>query len=584
MMRGLFPLIAFLWLVGGIFCGEIFGADAENSATEAAGAHGYLHADILKISGDIRNTHGMGIADVLIRMIVQSGQKTMTKLSRTDAGGHYEIEAVFPPGTLVEPNVVLEMQKASYAPITPLALDPVSAKLTESDSTLYLARADIVLRRVASPAMWISAAVLLMVYVLIGMELLHRTLAALLGATLLLAVTYLAGPFFPEFRILSFETAVRAVDMNVILLLFSMMVIVGISEKSGMFQWLAFTCYRLAKGRKRLLLAALMVVTATLSAFLDNVTTMLLVIPITLGIAKVLKLNPVSLILPEVFASNVGGAATLIGDPPNIMIGSYANLSFLDFVLHLALPCILVLAAGIVYFLLYFRREYSTPLPAMASPAYISNGIADRPSIDLKLLIWSLVFLALTILLFFLHSLLEMAPSIAALIGAVGLLIMSGEDISDLLANKIEWPTLIFFAMLFVVVAAAEESGLIHFMADQVKELSKGSLVMSILLVLWVSALASAVIDNIPFVATMLPVIGYMTASIPGGQTGVLWWALALGACLGGNGTAIGASANLVTIGMADKAGVHISFGAYFKICFPPMVISILICTAWFLF
>ncbi len=578
MVKGSVFLIAFLWLVRGIFCGTAFGGVAtEDSVAGAAKVYRYLNTDILKISGDIRNTHEKGIGDVFIRVDIQNGPKTITKQTSTDAAGHYEVEAVFPPGTLAKQDVVLALKKTSYAPIAPLTLDIVSAKLSETDSTLYLARADVVLRRVASPGMWISAAVLFMIYVLIGLELLHRTLAALLGAALLLAVTYIVGPLFPDFKIISFETAVQAVDMNVILLLFSMMVIVGISEKSGMFQWVAFICYRLAGGRMRLLLVALMAVTGILSAFLDNVTTMLLVIPVTLEIAKTLKMNPVSLILPEVFASNVGGAATLIGDPPNIMIGSYANLSFLDFVRNLSIPCVLALAAAVFYFMLFFRRDYSIATPSSQS------CIANIPPIDVKLLIWSIVFLALTILLFFLHSLLEMPPSIAALIGAAGLLIMSGEDISDLLANKIEWSTLIFFAMLFVVVAAAVETGLIHFLADQVKELSKGSLVISILLVLWVSAIASAIIDNIPFVATMLPVVGYMTASVPGGQDGVLWWALALGACLGGNGTVIGASANVVTVGMVEKEGIHISFGDYFKVCFPAMILSVMICMIWLL-
>ena len=338
-----------------------------------------------------------------------------------------------------------------------------------------------------------------------------------------------------------------------------MMIIVAVSQKSGLFQWLAYCCYRLCRGKVLLLASALMVLTALTSAFLDNVTTMLLIIPVSLEIASVLKINPISLLIPEVFASNIGGAATLIGDPPNIMIGSYAGLSFLDFILNLTWPCLAALAVGVAYFLYRFRKDYR--LADSAVPQRLESG--GRAVItDPRLLVLSLFFLGVTVLLFLLHGVLEMMPSVAALIGATGLLVTSKADIVELLEKKVEWPTLIFFTALFVVVAAAQESGLIHFLADAVKDFSGDSRLRAVLLVLWVSAIASALIDNIPFVATMLPVVGYLASVLPGAQDGVLWWALALGACLGGNGSMIGASANMVTAGMAEKAGHPISFAA----------------------
>jgi len=407
-------------------------------------------------------------------------------------------------------------------------------------------------------------------------------LAALLGATALLGVTYLLGPMFPEFRIISFASAAGAVDLNVILLLLAMMIIVGVSEKSGMFQWLAFQCFRLSGGRAGLLLAALMGVTALTSAFLDNVTTMLLVIPVTLRIAASLSIKPVALLLPEVFASNVGGAATLIGDPPNIMIGSFAGLTFVDFLRNLFLPCAAILTVSVIYFLIYFRGDLAVA-GRNRRTGPLQSEISEYRITEPRILVLSLIFLAMTILLFVLHGLLDMPPCIAALIGATGLLLASGVDIVEILEKKIEWPTLIFFAMLFVVVAAAEESGLIYLLADQVKAFAADSLPLAVLLVLWGSALASAFIDNIPFTATMLPVVGYMTSAMPEAQGGVLWWALVMGACLGGNGTLIGASANVVTAGMAEKAGTPISFGRYFRICFVPMLLSILLCSLWLL-
>jgi Na+/H+ antiporter NhaD/arsenite permease-like protein len=421
-----------------------------------------------------------------------------------------------------------------------------------------------------------------MVYVLIGFEIAHRTSAALAGAALLLGISHLIGPFFPEFDIIRFDTAVRAVDLNVILLLFSMMIIVGISEKTGMFQWLAYSCYRLAGSRMSILCAALMAATALISAFLDNVTTMLLVIPVSLQIASALKINPVALLLPEVFASNIGGAATLIGDPPNIMIGSYAKLTFLDFSKNLAIPCSIVLIISIFFFLWYFRHEYSRPQPKPHD--HKTDDLQGLYAItDARLLVLCLIFLGMTILLFMVHGLFEMPPSVAALMGAAALLITSRADLVTLLEKKIEWPTLVFFAALFVVVAAAEESGLIHLMAEHVRNVSESSYTKSLLIVLWTSAIASAFIDNIPFTATMLPVAAYLTTSLPPDQANGIWWALALGACLGGNGTLIGASANVVTVGMAEKAGYKISFFKYMKICFIPMLLSILVCSAWLL-
>jgi Na+/H+ antiporter NhaD/arsenite permease-like protein len=306
---------------------------------------------------------------------------------------------------------------------------------------------------------------------------------------------------------------------------------------------------------------------------------MLLIVPVTLQIARALRLNPVSLLLPEVFASNVGGTATLIGDPPNIMIGSYTGLTFLDFGRNLGVPCLLVLASTVAFFLIYFRSDYRAGASGY-DHGVLAGGDAIR---DTRLMILSLVFLGLTILLFILHGLLEMAPSIAALIGAAGLLVASGVDLAELLKEKIEWSALVFFAALFTVVAAAEESGLIHLVADAVKSVSGDSLIVALLMVLWVSAIASAIIDNIPYTATMLPVVAYLTATVPGAQNGILWWALALGACLGGNGTMIGASANVVTVGLSEKAGHRISFIDYLKVCLPPTVISIVVCTIWLL-
>jgi Na+/H+ antiporter NhaD/arsenite permease-like protein len=326
----------------------------------------------------------------------------------------------------------------------------------------------------------------------------------------------------------------------------------------------------------------MMFITAFISAFLDNVTTMLLVTPVTIEISRALKLNPLSLMLPEAFASNVGGTATLIGDPPNIMIGSYAHLTFMDFVYNLTIICAIGLGACILYYLWYFKKDYQKA--EVVNVKEMTVKLREEYKItDMKLLKISLVVLGVTFFMFIIHGALHMEPSIPALAGAAALLVISRVNIVEMLEHEIEWPTLIFFMMLFVVVAAAEQAGLMQVIADWVKDVSRGSLPIAFILILWVSAIASAFIDNIHFVATMLPIVGYLNQVIPGAESGILWWSLSLGACLGGNGTMIGASANVVTVGIAESLGYPISFMAYMRMAWWPMMITVGLCMGWLL-
>jgi Na+/H+ antiporter NhaD/arsenite permease-like protein len=447
---------------------------------------------------------------------------------------------------------------------------------------LFLAQQNFDLKRQITPAFWLAAAILLLVYVIIAAEWMHRTLAALLGAALILFISYTAGTFDKNYFILSFEDAIAAIDMNVIFLLMGMMIIVGVLKKTGMFQWLAYKSYALAKGNIFILSGILMVVTAVCSAFLDNVTTMLLMIPVTIEIAVTLKANPITFLIPEVFASNVGGTATLIGDPPNIIIGSYANLTFADFVVNLTAICAIVLVVTVVYYIYWYKKDYlkADVKDVDRTIAYLKE---EYRITDVKLAIMGLAILAFTIFLFIIHGVLHMEPSIAALIGAMILLAISRVDIVEMLEHEVEWPTLVFFIALFMVISGAEETGLIQIIAEWVRDMSAGNLMVATVMILWVSAIASAFIDNIPFTATMLPIVAFLNTSIPGAESGILWWSLALGACLGGNGTMIGASANVVTVGLAEKAGYHISFVQYIKACWWPMIISIVLCNAYLL-
>jgi Na+/H+ antiporter NhaD/arsenite permease-like protein len=539
--------------------------------------------DLLIVSGVVSDAQKKPMKDAELSFYIGGKKIELGDEVATGKNGAYKVEIPLPAGSLSGAVVEVEAEKASFQSSGRLALGSIVKEKDDGQgSAVYLAHLSIQMARAVTSGFWVATVVLLAVYALIAFELMHRTLAAFLGASVVLAVTYLVGTFYPEYRIISFEDAMHAIDLNVIFLLMAMMIIVGVMKKTGVFQWLAYKSYEIAKGNVFVLAAILMTVTAVISAFLDNVTTMLLMIPVTIEIALTLRVNPVAFLLPEAFASNVGGTATLIGDPPNIMIGSYAKLTFVDFVNNLTVICIICLVATVIYFVWWYRKDYAgakvEDYRGMVARLREEYTITNK-----KLLIQCLVVLAVTIFLFIIHGPLKMEPSIAALVGSAILMVISRENIVEMLEKEIEWPTLIFFMMLFIVVAAAEHTGLIQMIADWVRDISRGNLVVAIVMILWVSALASAIIDNIPFTATMLPIVAYLTQVIPGADSGVLWWALSLGACLGGNGTMIGASANVVTVGMAEKAGYPISFMVYLKAAFIPMIITVILSMGWLL-
>ena len=549
-----------------------------------AGAAPATAGDILVVSGSVTNAQGKGVKDAEPSFFVDGAPVTLAPPPVTDSNGTFEARLDLPAATLPAARVEMSVARSAYKTSPLIAIDQIHQEQDDgAGNVTYVAHVAVTMQRSVSPGLWIATAVLVAVYAFIAFELMHRTLAALVGASLMLFVSYTIGTFYPGFRILTFDDAMRAIDGNVIFLLLAMMIIVGVLKRTGVFQWMAYKSFRAARGSIPTLAVLLMVITAVTSAFLDNVTTMLLIIPVTIEIAVALKINPLTLLLPEVFASNVGGTATLIGDPPNIMIGSYAGLTFTDFITHLTVICIIGLAAAAVYFLFWFRKDYNAA-KVDDVPAMVARLKAEYRITDPVLLTKAGGVLALTILMFVLSGSLNMEPSIAALAGASLLLVISGVHIVEMVEKEVEWPTLVFFMMLFIVVAGAEQTGLIQIIADWVRDASGSSPLLAVLIVLWVSAILSAIIDNIPFTATMLPIVAYLTNTIPGINHTVLWWALSLGACLGGNGTLIGASANVVTAGMAEKAGYPVSFNAYLKVALVPMLITVALSTVWLIF
>ena len=416
----------------------------------------------------------------------------------------------------------------------------------------------------------IAVGVFLVAYALIISEKIHRTVIALAGAVLVIML-----------GVLSQEQAIHHIDFNTLGLLVGMMVIVAITSETGLFRFLAIWAAKAVGGDPLKLMIALSVITAVCSALLDNVTTVLLIVPVTLSITKQLNVKPAPYLISQIIASNVGGTATLIGDPPNIMIGSAVKeLDFLAFFNNLAGIAMIILVVNIIILVLIYRKQLKT------TPELRAKIMSLNPSHQIKnpkLLKLSLAVMALTVTLFFLHQQLHLESATVAIFGASLLMLLakknSDHDLESIF-HKVEWVALFFFVGLFILVGGLVETGIISLLAQKAMELTAGNPTTTAMVILWLSAIASAFVDNIPFVATMIPLIKDMGAL---GMTNLepLWWSLALGACLGGNGTIIGASANVIVAGLAAQEGYPISFVRFMKVGFPLMLLSILIANVY---
>ena len=417
-------------------------------------------------------------------------------------------------------------------------------------------------------AFWGSVIVFLLTYILIILEKIPRMVVAMGGGIIMLLLGFLTQ-----------ETALKDdIDFNTLGLLTGMMILVAVIRRTGVFEALAIWSASITRGEPLRLLALLSFITATVSAFLDNVTTVLLIVPVTLTLTRMLQVNPVPFLISEIIASNVGGTATLIGDPPNIMIGSAAGLDFNSFIINLAPISIIVLAVTVALLLFIYRKDLH--IDEKNREAILQLNCKEEIK-DWQLLRKSLIVLALTIIAFVLHGYLHLESATIALAGAILLMLVSRVAPEDVL-TEVEWPTIFFFVGLFVLVGGLKATGVIGELAHWTLSVTQGDLVQTSVLVLWVSAIASAFIDNIPFVATMIPMLQEM-GQLSGMNLEPLWWSLALGACLGGNGTLIGASANVIVAGIAEKNGIRLLFIPYLKIAFPLMIISIILCHVYLL-
>ncbi len=413
----------------------------------------------------------------------------------------------------------------------------------------------------------VGVSLFILLFILISLEVVNKTILSLGGAVLFIAM-----------GIINEHLAYEEIDWNVIFLLVGMMVIVGITKRSGLFQYIAIWAAKLVHGDPVRILILFSVITAILSALLDNVTTVLILTPVTILISVELGLSPLPFIISCALASNIGGMATLIGDPPNIMIGSAAGLGFTEFLINMG-PLVLVLMALhalMVWF--FFRKDLDVSMERRARIMDFDESASIK---DRVLLVKSLCVMGAVLVFFLLHSVTGMEPSTVALGGAAALMLLAGgEDVEEFF-HEVEWSTIFFFIGLFIMVGGLVEMGVINFLAEKYLALTKGNVTVTSESIIWVSGFLSAFLDNIPYVATMIPLVERLGQDIGAAGIGPVWWSLAIGACLGGNGTLIGASANVVSAGIAGRSGYQISFLEFTKYGMAVMVCTLAVSSGY---
>lgn len=434
---------------------------------------------------------------------------------------------------------------------------------------------------VMDTAFWIATAIFVLAYAIIVSEKVHKTVIAICGAALMLILKILEQNE-------AFHTEEFGVDWNVIFLLISMMVIVNLMRPTGIFEYIAIKSAKWGKGEPFRIMVIFAIVTAVLSAFLDNVTTVLLITPVTILIADALEVDPIPYLISCALASNIGGTATLIGDPPNIMIASKAELNFMDFIYHLTPIIVVVMVFYILAIKLIWGRSLRTKEELKDRIMKMDEHEAIKDPVMLKK---SLFVLTLVLIGFVFHGILHFQPATIALFGAGLLLLLSKTHEPHHILTEVEWSTIFFFIGLFIIVGGVVKVGLIKWMSVQILDLTQGNLFATSMVVMWFSAFASAIVDNIPYVATMNPLMIDMAKQLWPNISGIqllqhpdlmpIWWSLALGACLGGNGSAIGASANVIVVGMSEKMGKKISFMKFMAYGMPIMILTVFVSTLY---
>jgi len=525
------------------------------------------------LSGKVIDAQGLPINEVEVSILI-NGVSEEDYQTSTNEDGIFLLDFQYENLDLVE----LVISHPHFKAATWEASDE-EIRLLEVGAALRIP--NIQLDRELTIGFWIASIIFVAVLVLIMTERLHTTAAALLGAAVILSVSLIGSALGSDTYIFNFEQAIGYVDFGVIFLVLGMMIIVGTIERTGIFQWTAYQAYRISRGRIWLLAVILMLLTSIASALLDNVTTMLLMTPITLQIALTLGVNPLALIIPEMLASNVGGIATLIGTPNNILIGSYAGLGFNDFLRNLTPGVLLVQVALTLYVLFVFRNEYQSKDETDSDILLLrlkENAQISQPEVLKKA---GTVFVV-TLFLFIVGESIHMDPAVTAMIGAAGTLLVVRADIEEIL-NVVDWSTLLFFIALFMIVGAIQEVGLISLIAAGIHGLVADNLNAAIWVTIWGTGMLCLLIPTIPLTAALLPVIGFLSRSIPGASNNILYYSLSMGSALGANNSLIGATNNMVTAGIAQRAGYPISYKTFIKIGFPAALLTLMVGTGYIL-
>jgi Na+/H+ antiporter NhaD/arsenite permease-like protein len=430
---------------------------------------------------------------------------------------------------------------------------------------------------------FIATGIFILVITAISLRLLHETAAALLGAIAVLMMTYIGGMFTPDLRILTFDEAMVFVDWNVIFLIMGMMIFMAILAETNVFKWMALHLYQYAKGNTWLLVVMLVTFTGFSSAILNDVTAILLLVPLSIQLAVAIGLNPLAIVIAEVLASNIGGAATLIGDPPSTIVGSHIGISFGEYLVNMAPVAILCMVALVVINRFQYRQEYGggrkTISRSLVEKLRAESGIVNRATLYKALIVGTFMF----ILFFIADFLNHMPPGVVALSGAAILIVWVRPDMHSML-HEVDWTTLIFFICLFIVVGGMEATGAIGWLATRILLLAGDSITRATLLVTWVSGIASGIVANIPFTVAILPVVDFLSANLPGAaESRILDWALILGADLGGNSTYLGSAPNIVAVGLLAQAGYRMTFGRFMRDGVPVTIVTLIIASIWLL-
>lgn len=454
------------------------------------------------------------------------------------------------------------------------------SKLASADSALV---EQATIESVSNIAALVSAGIFLLMLIAISFHLLHETAAALLGAVAVFLVSYIGGYINPALRIITFEEAMKFVDWNVIFLIMGMMIFMAILSETNVFKWLAFRLYQNARGNPWLIAFLLIMLTAITSAFLNNVTAILLIVPLSIQLSMALGINPFAIVIAEVMASNIGGAATIIGDPPSTIVGSHINLSFTEYLVNMAPIAFICMIALILINRFQYRKEFAEGKKsisfALVEKLESESNIEDYPTLYKALLIGTLTFS----LFFIADTFSQMPLSVVALSGAALLIMWVRPNMEDML-REVNWTTLIFFIALFIVVGGMEATGAIDWLAARLLVLAGESLTRAIVLITWISGAASGIVDNIPFTVAALPIVDLLTVSIPGAAEDlVLYWSLILGADLGGNLTYLGSAPNIVAVGLLAQAGYRLSFGRFMRDSVPITIATLILATIWLL-